>query len=177
MKLYKYTDEKNKTGPSYSDHKLLWGNGVTHTTKGRLPILCNSEWIHVFEHPLQAALLKNYYAGNYSKFWECEGEVDLRQGHKAGCRKLTTVKELPPPILSGEDINQIYMRVRKQFGHWPDIDEAVKEMNKPFIPNASTEQRDIIILLTQDKPHELFPILEEVYGIERMIQNGYKEPV
>ena len=71
MKLYKLTDEHNKTHGGTE-----WGKGVTHRAKGGGKELCTQDVIHAYKHPLLAILLNPIHA-NFGKvrLWEAEGEV------------------------------------------------------------------------------------------------------
>ena len=98
MKLYKLTD-----GNSQTMNKTQWGENVTHsgTGKGRL---CGPGYIHAYEHPLLAAFLHPIHVGFHTlQLWEAEGEVAKREGQlKCGCVTLTTIKQIPLPLLTTE---------------------------------------------------------------------------
>jgi hypothetical protein len=100
MKLYKLTDENAQT---YGG--CQWGEGVTHTASGEGE-LCGPGWIHAYEHPL-LAVLHNPIHGNFEnpRLWECEttDENPLRDGQvKLGVRNLTTIREIPLPVVTPE---------------------------------------------------------------------------
>ncbi len=101
MKLYKLTDENDKT---YNGTQ--WGEGVTHTADGNGE-LCSEHWIHAYEHPLLAVLHNPIHGGfdNAMHMWECEttDEKPLREGYmKLGVRNLTTVRRMPVPEITIE---------------------------------------------------------------------------
>ena len=93
--LYKLTDTNGQTRGG-----TQWGENVTHTaTGGESQNLCSNGWIHAYEHPDLAVLLNPIHCDFQSpQLWESRGVVGKRDGRlKCGCRKLTTVKEIPLP--------------------------------------------------------------------------------
>ena len=97
-KLYKLTDENGMTQGG-----TQWGPGVTHSGTGEGG-LCGPGYIHAYEHPLLAALLNPVHAGFQNpRLWEAAGEIALRDGQlKCGCVSLTTVREIPLPVITTE---------------------------------------------------------------------------
>jgi hypothetical protein len=99
MKLYKLTDANGQT-----HNATQWGPGVTHETSGK-GNLCDSGWLHAYEHPLLAVLLNPIHAKFDSpQLWEAEGEGDVkRDGQlKIGVTRLTTVREISLPAVTTE---------------------------------------------------------------------------
>ena len=102
MKLWKLTDENGRT---LGDTQ--WGEGVANSGTGVGP-LCGPGYVHAYESPLVALLMNPRHAG-FPKpcLWEAEGEIALRDGQlKCGCVTLTTVREIPLPVVTTE------MRIR-----------------------------------------------------------------
>ncbi len=102
MKAYKLTDQNNKTRGN-----TVWGPGISHTAKGGHDLLCSNAWIHFYTNPLIAVLMNPIHARfDLPRLWECEtaGE-ELHEPLKSGCKTLTTVKEIPVPVIS--PINKI----------------------------------------------------------------------
>ena len=102
--LYKLTDQDG-----YTYNKTKWGENVTHEATGEIDQpLCSDGWIHAYEHPLIAAFLNPIHANfSHSRLWEATGEIGKRDGQiKCGCRKLTTIREIPLPAVTTE------MRIR-----------------------------------------------------------------
>lgn len=100
MKLFKLTDENGKTL-----RNTQWGENVTHSALGpEGKHLCSNSWIHAYESPLLAILLSPIYVNfNRPRLWEAEGEIGIRDGQlKCGCRSLTTLREIPLPIITTE---------------------------------------------------------------------------
>ncbi|MDE1919068.1 MAG: hypothetical protein KGH96_23785 [Sphingomonadales bacterium] len=97
MKAYKLTDENGRTyGNTY------WGPGVTHVASGA-GYLCGSGWIHVYSHPLLAAFLNPIHANfENPRLWECEVEGRSKNdcGLKQGWASVTTVREIPMPLIT-----------------------------------------------------------------------------
>ena len=96
MKLYKLTDESRQT-----HNNTQWGAGVTHSGTGEGE-LCGPGWIHAYTHPLLAVLLNPVHVGfKKPRLWEAEGEVARTDhGLKVGCLSLTTLCELPLPVIT-----------------------------------------------------------------------------
>jgi hypothetical protein len=112
MKLYKLTDEKNQT-----HNRTQWGINVTHETSGKGE-LCGSGWIHAYTSPLLAAFLNVIHA-DFKKpiLWEARGRIGkTNTGLKAGCKKLTTIKQIPlPKITSEQKIKFAILCVKKVY--------------------------------------------------------------
>ena len=98
MKLYKLTDANGRTR-----NNTQWGEGVTHTATGNVGKgLCSDAYIHAYENPLIAVLMNAAHANfDNPRMYECEGEISERDGQlKCGCRTLTTIREIPLPIVT-----------------------------------------------------------------------------
>jgi hypothetical protein len=100
--LYKLTDQDGYTRRGY-DNACLWAEGVSHSGTGEGD-LCGPGYIHAYTHPLLAVLLNPIHADFTSpRMWEAEGEIaKLDRGLKVGCVTLTTVRELPLPVVTME---------------------------------------------------------------------------
>jgi len=97
-KLYKLTDENGRTR-----NRTQWGEGVTHSGTGEGG-LCGKGFIHAYEDPLVAVFMNPIHAYfPHPRLWEAEGEIALRDGPlKCGCVSLTTVREIPLPVVTTE---------------------------------------------------------------------------
>ena len=97
-KLYKLTHADGRTHGG-----MLWGDGVTHTVKGE-PMLCSETVLHAYRSPLLAVLMDPAQGcfGPEAKMWEAEGEVVIDDSTKVGCQTLTTVREIPLPVVTTE---------------------------------------------------------------------------
>lgn len=100
MKLYKLTDEKDRT---YND--CQWGEGVEHTAFGEGD-LCGPGWLHAYTDPLLAVLLNLIHANFSPKtyhLWECEGDVGRTDhGLKVGCTRIKTLRRVEPSKVTPE---------------------------------------------------------------------------
>ena len=101
MKLYKLTDKDGCTR-----NGTQWGPGVRHEAPGE-GWLCTESWIHAYEHPLLAVLHDSIHGefGAAACLWECEtdDQEPLRDGQmKIGVRSLTTLREIPLPMITTE---------------------------------------------------------------------------
>jgi len=97
-KLYKLTDENGRT-----HNQTQWGEGVTHSGTGKGG-LCGPGFIHAYEDPLVAVFMNPIHADFPDPLmWEAEGEIAIRNGQlKCGCVSLTTVREIPLPVVTTE---------------------------------------------------------------------------
>jgi len=103
MKLYKLTDQNNKTRVG-EINETVWGENVTHTASGSGTELCTDGVIHTYEDPRLAAILNPIHANfDQPKLWEAEGEIANLDGHLiVGVKSLTTIKEIPLPEITEE---------------------------------------------------------------------------
>ena len=97
MKAYKLTDENNRT-----HNNTQWGENVTHEAMGNGKKLCTDGWIHFYEDPLVAMMMNPIHASfDNPHLWEAEAEGEvLREATKSGCKKLTTLKQIPLPEIT-----------------------------------------------------------------------------
>lgn len=81
---------------------LEWGAGYTATGPGTK--LCSPDVIHAYTHPLLAVLLNPIHADYPNpKLWRCEGDVVADDhGLKVGVKTLTTIEEIPLPVVTTE---------------------------------------------------------------------------
>jgi len=103
MKLYKITDQNNKTRAG-KINETVWGPNVTHTASGSGTELCTDGVIHAYLDPRLAVILNPIHAVIvYPKLWEAEGEIVVRDGQLlVGVKSLTTIKEIPLPVITDE---------------------------------------------------------------------------
>src|ERR1017187_1019503 len=97
MKVYKLTDSKGQT-----KNETQWGEGISHEVSG-IGELCSSGFIHYYSDPYLAGIFNLIHANFVNpKLWEAEAEGIIKsdKGLKYGCQKLTTLKEIPLPILT-----------------------------------------------------------------------------
>lgn len=103
--LYKLTDN-NRSGQS---RRLRWGENITHrvSREGRAekPLLCSQGVIHLYRHPLLAALVAFHLHVVYWDpiLWAAKGKVVVDDGLKVGVRQATTLYEVPMPYPSADD--------------------------------------------------------------------------
>jgi hypothetical protein len=103
MKLYKLTDQNNKTRPNQLN-ETIWGPNITHNASGSGTELCTEDVIHAYLDPRLAVILNPIHANfDHPKLWEAEGEIVARDGQlKVGVKSLTTLKEMPLPEITTE---------------------------------------------------------------------------
>ena len=100
MKYYKLTDENYQT-----EGGTKWGEGITHKATSKGEELCSTDVIHVYDHPLKAAMFNCIHA-NFTNpvLWECKiKKVVANDQLKVGVKQCTTIKRLPLPQIT---INQ-----------------------------------------------------------------------
>jgi len=98
MKLYRLTDANGRTR-----NNTQWGENITHVATGNVcKGLCSDAYIHAYENPLIAVLMNAAHANfDNPRMYECEGEIAARDGQlKCGCRTLTTIREIPLPVVT-----------------------------------------------------------------------------
>ena len=104
--LYKLTQQDNTTSGDMDNGgtTLIWGNNISHTATGPGTKLGSPDVIHAYTHPLLAVLLNPIHADYQNpKLWRCEGEVVADDhGLKVGVKTLTTIEEIPLPIVTLE---------------------------------------------------------------------------
>ena len=103
MRLYKLTDQNGYTRRG-KINETLWGENVTHEAKGQGNTLCTDGVIHAYTSLYIAVLMNPHHARfNDPIAWIAEGEV-IATDHqiKCGVKSLTTVKQIPLPIISLE---------------------------------------------------------------------------
>jgi len=119
MKVYKLTDEKDQT---HGD--MQWGEGVKHSAKASGYILCSGSLIHAYRDPL-LAIFCNRIHGDYdletAHLWECETKCRRIEDDrlKIGMKSLTTIKQIPLPVITTEQRVEIAIRIALE-----DYDEA-----------------------------------------------------
>ncbi|MFZ1703670.1 MAG: hypothetical protein WAT79_04955, partial [Saprospiraceae bacterium] len=98
--LYKLTDENGYTSAG-RDNACLWGEGVSHSGTGEGD-LYGPGWMHAYEHPLLALVLNPIHGDIVNpRLWIAEGQIAKREGQmKVGCKTLTTLHEIPLPVIS-----------------------------------------------------------------------------
>src|SRR3990167_3450605 len=92
-----------------------WGENITHDATGKSEGLCSDGWIHYYTDPLVAVFMNPAHASfelQTMRLWEflAEGEV-LTEWDKSGCKKGTTIREIPLPILSLEQRVEVAIRL------------------------------------------------------------------
>jgi len=151
--LYKVTDARCRT-----QGNTEWGRGVTHEALGEpgQPLASNG-WIHAYEDPDLAALLSPLYSP-YPKprLWEAKGEIGIRDGLRLGCRRLTTIREIPWPCRTSHWkamlIDLIIRRIRLDssvFAHaWKQvaIETARLEMSARAIEASCLADRNLNLI-------------------------------
>jgi hypothetical protein len=101
---YKLTDKDGYTRKNEAN-QCIWGENITHTAAGKGSLLCTSDFIHVYRHPLIAAFMNPIHA-DFEKplLWACEanGECAHEGQLKSGFRSVTTLRLIDLPVISLE---------------------------------------------------------------------------
>ena len=97
MKYYKLTNENCQTEGS-----TTWGEGITHKATGKGKALCSNDVIHVYDHPLKAAIFNCIHARFTNPvLWECKiKKVVANDQLKIGVKQCTTIKQIPLPKIT-----------------------------------------------------------------------------
>jgi len=112
-KIYKLTDQNYRTRAGQAN-ETVWGEGVTH--EAELPgegDLCTGHYVHAYEHPLIAAFMNPIHANiDDPILWECSTpKIHKRDGQlKLGVKTLTTVRQIPLPVITVEQRVEIAIR-------------------------------------------------------------------
>ena len=95
---YKLTDQDYCTNSG-----MKWGEGVSHTAKGKGRELCTGDVIHYYTHPLLAVIFNPIHAGiDKPVLWTFRGRSVAFDGTKGGVKKGTTLKRIPLPVVTTE---------------------------------------------------------------------------
>ncbi len=112
MKVYKITDKDGYTRRNQPD-ETLWGENITHKAKAKGRELCSSQIIHGYKDPYLAVLMNPIHGSYDAKtmlLWEAKGRVVADDGTKSGCKTLTTIKQIPVPQFTTEQLVEIAIR-------------------------------------------------------------------
>ena len=105
MKKYKLTDIDFLTR-----NKTKWGPKVTHIAKGKGTELCSDGYIHWYHTPeLAAVMYMSNVIFNKPVLWEAKVSEPFLDddGLKGGSKKVTTIKQVPLPYFSNEELLRI----------------------------------------------------------------------
>lgn len=120
MKIYKLTDENNKTA-----NDTVWGENVTHEVTGELSMCKNG--LHAYKHPLMAVFMNSAHADIIKPvLWEAKGKIELDDGCKVLCRKLTTIRKIELPEITIKQRIRISIRIAQYASSKIDIDKESK---------------------------------------------------
>lgn len=119
MRLYKLTNSEG-----YSYNYTRWGEGITHTASGEGG-LCGPGWLHAYTHPVLAVILNNIHANFILPLlWEAEGEIEKDDhGLKVGTTKLTTIRQLPLPEVTGTQAMRLAILSVLEVYKQPEVQE------------------------------------------------------
>jgi len=107
MKLYKLTDSNGQTRGN-----CQWGENITHRAARGTPELCSPTVVHAYRDPY-LAVFHDAVGGRYglaAQLWEATGRVTVSDWGKVGCKKLTTLRQIPLPVLTTEQRVRIAIR-------------------------------------------------------------------
>ena len=105
---YKLTDANARTHDS-----CQWGIGITHEATEPGVQMCTNQVIHWYTDPLLAVFANPIHANyNPARLWECEvGEKVNGDALKSASKSVTTLRELPLPVISTEQRVEIAIRL------------------------------------------------------------------
>ena len=112
VRVYKITDKDGYTRRNQPE-ETLWGENITHKAEGRGKTLCSNQVIHCYKDPYLAVFM-NPTHGNYDTktmlLWEAKGRIIADDKTKSGCKTLTTIKKIPVPQFTTEQLVEIAIR-------------------------------------------------------------------
>ena len=126
--LYKVTDQNHMTR-----NNTQWGHDVSHGPTSGQGELCSSGWLHAYKTAKDAALMHKHHVFSFNSpvLWEAEGTVEKDDDLKIGTRTLKTIKIIPFPEITPDDID-VYL----DNDNWEVCYCAIKH------PNATSQQID-----------------------------------
>jgi len=97
MKYYKLTNQNRQT-----QNGTQWGKNITHKATGTGRKLCSPDVIHVYDHPLKAAMFNPLHANFINPvLWQCRvKKVVADDKLKVGVKECTTIRQVPLPEIS-----------------------------------------------------------------------------
>ena len=107
MKVYKLTDSSART-----NNIMQWGEGVTNKVRIRGNTLCSNQVIHYYSHPYIAILMNPIHANHIDPLlWEADTPKSYAyDGTKGGCKTLTTLRQIPIPQFTSEQLITIAIK-------------------------------------------------------------------
>ena len=123
MRYYKLTDSRGRTR-----RNTQWGENVTHKASGKGEKLCTSGCIHVYDHPLKAALFNPIHAKFINPIlWEVKvKDIVARDTTKVGVRQCTTIRQVPFPTITTNQRVRVAILVALSLPHTKKFDTWAK---------------------------------------------------
>lgn len=111
MKVYKLTDNYGKTR-----NNTHWGENVTNRLNGAMAgigPLCTPAWIHCYTDWRLAVFFNPAHAQfTPARMWLAKAEGTIKgDDEKLGCTQLTTIREIPVPVLTKDHILKFTAKV------------------------------------------------------------------
>ena len=106
--LYKLTN-----GSGMTRGNTQWRENVTHRAKEKGSELCTGQVVHAYRDPYLAVFHDpiGVSYGDTALMWEAKGKVVADDGLKVGCKSLTTLRQIPLPVLTTEQRVEIAIRI------------------------------------------------------------------
>jgi ribosomal protein L7Ae-like RNA K-turn-binding protein len=112
--LYKLTDKDGYTRRAFWN-ALKWEVGCTHAADGDGKSLCSPDLIHAYTDPYMAVIMNSAHAGfkrDSIRMFKASGVVIAEDGQrKVGVKRLTILEEMPLPVITVEQKDEITIRV------------------------------------------------------------------
>jgi len=91
---------------------MQWGEGVTNKVRIRGNTLCSNQVIHYYSHPYIAILMNPIHANHIDPLlWEADTPKSYAyDGTKGGCKTLTTLRQIPIPQFTSEQLITIAIK-------------------------------------------------------------------
>ncbi len=139
MKVCKITDRDGYTRRG-EDGETKWGKNVCHRITKKGNVLCSNKVFHCYKSPYLAILMNPIHGGYDSKsllLWEAKiPKIVADDGTKSGCKTLTTIKKIPVPTFTTEQLVEIAIRCAMKVYD----DEKFKGWAMKWITNQDTSE-------------------------------------
>lgn len=148
MIRYKLTNTDGTTS-----FRMEWAVGKTNRATGTGTKLCTDGYLHVYDLPEQAVLMREAHVGrSYTRLWEVEcPDEGITDGTKRGVKTATVLREIPLPKLTYEQRIEIAVRLvlisckEEQWKAW-----ATSWLSKKDRSRASAETALTIARISQE---------------------------
>ena len=143
-RVWKLTDQYGRT-----HFGRQWGENVTHDARG-MGALCSANWIFCYDSPELALLMNPFHAAlKRPHIWKADAEGKTRNanGLIRGVKKLTTLREIPLPVITMMQGVEVAVRCAKEvcsepgWNTWADGWLSGKDRSEASIARAVADAK------------------------------------